>query len=156
LLTGAGRVANPPQVANLPYKPSRIAGFVRKLSVLQLSTILLALAVAIRVSPTAAIIAYVVAICSQLVLAYISRPFNLLVSARLNYGIAVAAALAGIAAASLAGPTGAIVILAGAVFIAHLTRSAAYHHPGALTPVWLAVTGLLVEAFTISYIWIGQ
>jgi hypothetical protein len=100
--------------------------------------------------------AYLVAISSEVVLAYISRPFQLPIARHLNAGITLAATLAGIGAACLAGPTPAIVILAGAVFIAHLTRTAAYRHPGALTPVWLAVTGLLVEAFTISYIWIGQ
>ena len=101
-----------------------------------------------------AIIASVVAISSEVVLAYVSRPFDLPITRRLNARIA--ATVIGIAAASLAGAVTAIAILAGAVFIAHLTRSAAYHHPGALTPVWIAVTGLLVEAFTISYIWIGQ
>jgi hypothetical protein len=111
---------------------------------------------ALRVSIESAIIAYLVAISSEVVLAYISRPFNLPVSRRLSCGIALAATLVGIATASLAGATAAIAILAGTVFIAHLTRSAAYRHPGALTPIWLAVTGLLVEAFTISYIWIGQ
>jgi hypothetical protein len=100
--------------------------------------------------------AFVVAISSELVLAYVSRPFDLPITRHLNSGIALTATLVGIAAAFLSGPITAIAILAGSVFIAHLTRSAAYHHLGALTPTWLAVTGLLVEAFTISYIWIGQ
>jgi hypothetical protein len=130
---------------------SRVSG-----RLIHLGTILLALAAGIGVSVSAAIIAYVVTISAEIVVAYVSRPFDLPVSRRLNYGIVVAATLAGIAAASLAGLTAAIVILAGAVFIAHLIRTAAYRHPGALTPVWLGVTGLLVEAFTISYIWIGQ
>jgi len=70
--------------------------------------------------------------------------------------IALAAIVVGTTAALLAGWTSAIAILAGTVFIVHLVRSAAYRRPGAVTPVWLSVTGLLVEAFTISYIWIGQ
>jgi hypothetical protein len=115
-----------------------------------------ALFAAFRVSIGCALIAYVVAISSEVVLAYISRPFDLPITRHLNAGIALAATVVGIAAASLAGPVTATAILAGTIFIAHLTRSAAYHRPGALTPVWLAVTGLLVEVFTISYIWIGQ
>jgi hypothetical protein len=123
---------------------------------LQFSTVLLALAAGIQLSIRAAIVAFVVTISSEIVLAYVSRPFDLPITRHLNAGVALAATIVGIAAAFLAGPVTAIAILAGTVFIAHLTRSAAYHRPGALTPVWLAVTGLLVEAFTISYIWIGQ
>jgi hypothetical protein len=123
---------------------------------LQLTAILLALAIALRLSIPAALIAYVVAISSELVLAYISRPFDLPITRHLNAGIALAASIVGITAAFLAGWTTAIAILAGTVFILRLVRQAAYHRPGAVTPVWLALAGLLVEAFTISYIWIGQ
>jgi hypothetical protein len=123
---------------------------------LQACAIIVALFAALRVSIESAIIAYVVAISSEVVLAYISRPLDLPITRHLNAGIALAATAAGIAAALQAGATSAIAILAGTVFIAHLTRSAAYRRPGALTPIWLAVTGLLVEGFTISYIWIGQ
>jgi hypothetical protein len=112
--------------------------------------------VAVRLSVSAGCVAYVAALSSEVVLAYISRPFELAISRHLNAGIASAAALAGAVVASAAGWAIGIAVVAGSAFIIRLVRSAAYYRPGALTPVWLGVAGLLVEAFTISYIWIGK
>ncbi len=104
----------------------------------------------------AAVIAYVAAISSEVVLAYLSRPFELPLSRHLNAAIALAAAVVGTAAAIAAGWANAIAIIAASAFFLRLVRGAAYYRPGALTPLWLAVAGLLVEAFTLSYIWIDQ
>ena len=97
-------------------------------------------------------IAYVLATAAEIVLAYISRPFDLRVSNRLTARMAVAAAALGIAAAVFSGWAGAIVLLAGAALIMRLVQSWVYHRPGALTPAGMAITGLLVETFTLSYL----
>ena len=123
---------------------------------LHASAVLLALAAGIQISPAAALIAYTAALASEVVLAYFSRPFNLPLTRHLNAPMAVTAVLLGTGAALAAGWVKAIATIALSAFILRLIQTAAYRHPGAVTPVWLGITGLLVEAVTISYIWIGQ
>jgi hypothetical protein len=105
-----------------------------------------------RISITAAVIAYVLALSAEAALAYISRPFELPVSRHLNGALAFLAVIPGLIAALIPGWATGIVLIAATALIVRLVRAWSYHRPGALTPVWLGFAGLLVESFTLSYI----
>ena len=119
---------------------------------LQVAAIAIAVVCAMRVSVTAAAIAYVLALSSEAALAYISRPFELPVSRYLNGALAFVAVIPGLAAAFIPGWANAIVLIAGAALILRLVQAWSYHRPGALTAIWLGLAGLMVEGFTLSYI----
>ena len=99
----------------------------------------------------AAIVGYVVVLSSEVVMAYISRPLELAISARLGLRSATIAVVAGVCAAFWSGAAHGIILLAGTALIVRVARSFSYQRTGALTPVSLALSGLVIEAFTLSY-----
>ncbi len=120
--------------------------------ILQVAAIGIAVVGAMRFSVAAAVIAYVLALSSEAVLAYISRPFEIPVSRHLNGVLVLLAVIPGVIAALIPGWATAIVLIAGAALILRLVQAWSYHRPGALTAIWLGLAGLMVEGFTLSYI----
>ncbi len=103
------------------------------------------------VSWPASVAGYVLVLSSEVVLAYVSRPFRMPVTARMKFGTFLTAVLAGAAAAFWPGVEHGIILVAGTALILRLARSFAYQRTGAVTPLSLALSGLVVEAFTLSY-----
>ncbi len=73
------------------------------------------------------------------------------ISARLNAAVALPVIALGVAAAFAMPIDAGIVIVTGGALIVRLATSALYYWPGGVTEWSIPAVGLLVEAFTLSY-----
>jgi hypothetical protein len=119
--------------------------------ILHALVLLVGAAYAARVSVHNGLAALGIAIAAQMGLAYICRPFNFPQGARISWKLAAPSIALGLIAAFSLPLESAVVIVAGAALILRLATALLYHWPGGVTAWSLPAVGLIVEAFTISY-----
>lgn len=119
---------------------------------LHAATVVVVLWYALSVSPAGALVAFAIAISSEAALCYVSRPFTLRIAFRMNGTLAAVAVLPGVAAAFITGILNGVILIAGSALLLRLAQAWYHHRPGGLTDYSLPVAGLMIEAFTLSYL----